>query len=170
MGHETQQLCSWMDLTWFGVKCEKAPCPEALSKTTVNLVADNQGRSTSQWPVVVILSMTLLDQKNTGVLSTYPPSLLIPNWSCLPFPLPSFLTTSTPHALSHVWLSVTPWTAVLQAPPSMEFLRQEYWSGLPFASPGDLPNLWMEPMSPALAGKFFITKPPGKLLHSLLTS
>ena len=89
------------DLTWFGVKCEKAPCPEALSKTIVNLVADNQGRSTSQLPVVVILSMTLLDQKNTGVISTYPPSLLIPNWSCLPFPLPSFLITSTPHALSH---------------------------------------------------------------------
>ena len=54
----------------------------------------------------------------------------------------------------------TPWTAVHQAPLPMEFSRQEYWSGLPFPSPGDLPGI--EPVSPALAGRFFITEPPGK--------
>ena len=43
-----------------------------------------------------------------------------------------------------------------QAPLSMEFSRQEYWSWLPFPSPGDLPNPWIEPGSPALAGRFFI--------------
>ena len=42
--------------------------------------------------------------------------------------------------LSRVWLFATPWTAACQAPQSMEFSRQEYWSGLPFPSPGDLPN------------------------------
>ena len=44
----------------------------------------------------------------------------------------------------------------------MGFPRQEYWSGLPFPPPGDLLNLGMEPMSPALAGEFFTTEPPGK--------
>ena len=43
-----------------------------------------------------------------------------------------------------------PWTVAHQAPLSMGFLRQEYWSGLPFPSPGDLPNLGIEPWSPAL--------------------
>ena len=43
----------------------------------------------------------------------------------------------------------------------MEFSRQEYWSGLPFPPPGDLPDPGIEPVSPALAGGFFITKPPG---------
>ena len=47
--------------------------------------------------------------------------------------------------LSHVWLFVTPWTVAYQAPPSMEFSRQEYWSGLPCPSPGDLPNPGIEP-------------------------
>ena len=46
-------------------------------------------------------------------------------------------------------LSAIPWTRVRQAPLSVEFFRQEYWSGLPFPSPGDLPNLGIEPASPA---------------------
>ena len=49
-----------------------------------------------------------------------------------------------------------------QAPLSMEFLRQEYWSGLLFPSPGDLPDPGTEPTSPALAGGFFTTEPPEK--------
>ena len=50
-----------------------------------------------------------------------------------------------------------------QAPLSVGFPRQEYWGGLPFSSPGDLPNPGIEPVSPALAGIFFTTEPPGKL-------
>ena len=46
-------------------------------------------------------------------------------------------------SLGCVPLSVTPWTVAYQAPPSMEFSRQEYWSGLPFPSPGDLHYIWM---------------------------
>ena len=57
---------------------------------------------------------------------------------------------------------VTPWTAALQAPLSMEFTRQEYWSGLPFPSPGNLPDPGIEPVSPALAGRFFTAEPPRK--------
>ena len=53
-------------------------------------------------------------------------------------------------SLSHVQLFATPWTVAYQAPPSMGFFRQEYWSGLPFPSPRDLPNPEIEPRSPAL--------------------
>ena len=59
--------------------------------------------------------------------------------------------------------SVTPWTIARQAPLSMGFPRQEYWSGLPFPSPGALPDPRAEPTSSALAGGFFITAPPGNI-------
>ena len=49
-----------------------------------------------------------------------------------------------------------------QAPLSMEFSREEHWSGVPFPSPGDLPNTGIEPRSLELAGRFFTTEPPGK--------
>ena len=62
--------------------------------------------------------------------------------------------------------SIIPWTAACQAPPSMGFSRQEYWSGLPFPSPGDLPDPGIKPMAPALAGRFFNTEPPGKPIVS----
>ena len=59
---------------------------------------------------------------------------------------------------SVVFDSATPWTVACQAPLSMGLSQQEYWSGLSFPSPGDLPNLGIEPASPvapALAGRFF---------------
>ena len=65
-------------------------------------------------------------------------------------------------SLSRVGLFETPWTVGHQAPPSVGFPRQEYVSGVPFPSPGDLLNPWTEPTSPALAGRFFTTEPPGK--------
>ena len=63
-------------------------------------------------------------------------------------------------SLSRVQLFATPWTVACQAPLSMEFSRQEYWSGLPFPTPWDIPDPGIEPASPALAGGFFATKPP----------
>ena len=65
-------------------------------------------------------------------------------------------------SLSRVQVFVTPWTIAHQAPLSMEFSRQEYWSGLPFPSAEDLlyPGIKLGP--PALASKFFTTEPPGK--------
>ena len=62
--------------------------------------------------------------------------------------------------LSHVHLFATPWTVARQAPLSMGFSREEYWSGLPCPPPGDLPDPGIEPkslMSPALAGGFLTT-------------
>ena len=64
--------------------------------------------------------------------------------------------------LSLVRLFATPWTVAHQAPLSMGFSRQEYWSGLPFPSPGDLPNPGMEPRSPALRADALTSEPPGK--------
>ena len=61
-------------------------------------------------------------------------------------------------------LFVTSWTAARQAPLSMGFPREEYRSGLPCPPPGDLPDSGIEPMTPALAGRFFTTEPLGKPL------
>ena len=60
-------------------------------------------------------------------------------------------------SLSCVRLFATPWTVAHQAPLCMGFSRQEHWSGLPFPSPGDLPDPGIEPSSFALAGRFFTT-------------
>ena len=64
--------------------------------------------------------------------------------------------------LSRVRLFATPWTVAQQAPPSMGFSRQEYWSGLPFPSPGDLYNPGIEPRSPTLQADALTSEPPGK--------
>ena len=69
-------------------------------------------------------------------------------------------------SLSRVQLFMTPWTVVHQAPPSMGFSRQEYWSGLPFISPGDLPDPGMGPRSPALQADALTSEPPGLPLGS----
>ena len=63
---------------------------------------------------------------------------------------------------SCVQLFVISWTVACQAPQPMEFSRQEYWGGLPFPTPGDLPDPGIKPVSPALADGFFTTVPPGK--------
>ena len=65
---------------------------------------------------------------------------------------------------------MNPWTVVHQAPLSMGFSRQEYWSNLPFPSPRDLPNPGIKPTSLALAGGFFTTVPPGKPLKFIWAS
>ena len=64
---------------------------------------------------------------------------------------------------------MTSWTVACQAPLYMKFSRQEYWNGLPFPSPGDLFNPGIEPTSPALAGRFFTSEPPGESLVSVNT-
>ena len=73
-------------------------------------------------------------------------------------------------ACSVVSDSTTPCTGACPAPLSMEFSRQESWSGLPFPTPEDLPDPGMEPVSPALAGRCFTTEPPGGWGQLLKTS
>ena len=64
-------------------------------------------------------------------------------------------------ALSHIRLFATPWSVAHQAPPSMEFSKQEYWSGLPLPSPEDLPDPGIKPVSPALWADTLLSEPPG---------
>ena len=71
-----------------------------------------------------------------------------------------------PFHCSVMFDSGTPRTVAHQAPLSMGFPRQEYWSGFPFPPPGDLPNTGMEPTPTALAGEFFITEAPWKEKNS----
>ena len=66
------------------------------------------------------------------------------------------------------WLFAIPWTVACQAPLSMEFSRQEYWSGLPFPSPGDLPYPGIKHRSSALQSNSLPSKPPGKPLSSAI--
>ena len=65
-------------------------------------------------------------------------------------------------SLSCVRLFATPWTVAHKAPPSMGFSRQEYWSGLPFPFPGDLPNPGIEPRSSSLQADALTSEPPGR--------
>ena len=81
----------------------------------------------------------------------------------------SFMRSSSPGTVKfwqsfmltpdHVWLSATLWTVAYQALPSMGFSRQEYWSGLPFPSPGDLPNPGIEPWSSTLQADALTSEP-----------
>ena len=72
------------------------------------------------------------------------------------------------YASSHVRLFATPWTVAYQALPSLGFSKQEYWSGLPFPSPGDLPNPGIEPGSPILQADALPSEPLGKSIIVLL--
>ena len=72
-------------------------------------------------------------------------------------------------SLSRVRLSATPWTVAYQAPPSMELSKQVYWSGLPFPSPGDLPDPEIESRSPALQADALPSEPPGKPVRARLS-
>ena len=90
---------------------------------------------------------------------TYPPIWCTKKYSPLYYICPKPIEVKL---LSHVRIFATPWTVVYQAPPSMGFSRQGYWSGLPFPSPEDLPDPGMKPRSPALQAETLPSEPPGK--------
>ena len=76
-----------------------------------------------------------------------------------------FIDLSKVKSLSLVRLFATPWTVAYQAPLSMGFSRQEYWSGLPFPSPEDLPDPGIKPQPPALQTDTLLSEPPGKPIN-----
>ena len=78
-----------------------------------------------------------------------------------------FLGFTHVKSLSRVQLFVTPWTVAYQEPPSMGFSRQEYWSGLPFPSPGALPDPGIQPRSPAFQADALTSESPGKQVHNI---
>ena len=67
-------------------------------------------------------------------------------------------------SLSHVWFFETLWTVAYQAPPSVGFSRQDYWSGLSFPSPGELPDPGIESESPALQTDALPSEPPNETI------
>ena len=73
-----------------------------------------------------------------------------------------FIFLAVVKLLSHVRFFVTPWTIICQAPPPMGFSKQEYWSGLPFPSPGDLADPGIEPGSPTQQADSLLSELPGK--------
>ena len=74
----------------------------------------------------------------------------------------AILKWSEVKSFSRVRLFATPWPVAYQVPPSMGFSRQEYWNGLPFPSPGDLPDPGIEPRSPTFQAEALTSEPPGK--------
>ena len=83
--------------------------------------------------------------------------------SCALHPICEYSISKKVKSLRCVRLFATPWTVARQAPLSMGFSRQEYWSGLLFPSPGDLPNPGIKPWSLALQANALSSEPPGKL-------
>ena len=97
------------------------------------------------------------------------------NWACMhakPVSVKSklYLKWNEVKSLNRVWLFATPWTVARRALLSMGFSRQEYWSGLPFPSPGDLPDPGIEPKSPTLEADALTSEPPGKLYLAVLNT
>ena len=103
-----------------------------------------------------------------------------PSFQCWGYILSGIFCTHThPHTHTHIHICIhsevvllscvrlfaIPWTVAYQAPPSMEFSRQEYWSGLPFPSPGDLPDPGIEPRSPTLQADTLPSELPGKHIY-----
>ena len=129
-----------------------------------------------RYVTVIIKSLTLQRQSPTEEEIKYIP----PKWLHLSFFL---FGEDSGDKFSDLWCSLYmncyclvckscitllwPYGLYLLSPLSMGFSRQEYLSGLPFPSPGDLPNPGTEPTSPALAGRFFTTEPPGKPLSPI---
>ena len=81
---------------------------------------------------------------------------------CFKFIMFIYVQVSEWKLLSRVWLFAAPWTVARQAPLSLGFSRQEYWSGLQCPSPGDLPDPGIKPRSPALQVDSLPSEPPGK--------
>ena len=80
----------------------------------------------------------------------FPPSGSFGSYSEVSESITLFVVVVVVKSLSPIWFFATSWTVAHQGPLTMGFPRQEYWNGLPFPSPGDLPYLGIEPMSPAL--------------------
>ena len=86
---------------------------------------------------------------------------MIKRWAVIKSSFYTFIVCVLSH-FSRVWLVATPWTVAHQASLSRGFSRQEYWNGLLFPSPGDLPDPGIDPGSPALQEDSLLSEPPGQ--------
>ena len=143
---------------------ESEPLPPAQGSVTGQIPLVNQGISGPQWTLLKCL-ITLPVQNVWRILHKDEAYIQFCVCVCV-------CARVCTQSLSRVWLFATLWTVARQAPLSMGFSRQEYWRGLPFPPPGDLPSPGIEPAfpaSPASASWFFTTEPPGKPQHPAST-
>ena len=129
----------------------------AQSLSRILSLCDPMDCSTPGFPVhhrVPELAQTQVHWVGDVILPSHPLSS--------PSPPKPFKAKLKVKSLSRVRFFATPQTVAYQAPPSMGFSRQEYWSGLPFPSPEDLPNPGIEPGSPTLQADTLPSEPPGK--------
>ena len=108
-------------------------------------------------------SFFLYDLKLTGITASWkhPHQFQSLNLSFLRSNINLVIEKSVLCSLSCVWLSAAPWTVACKAPLTMEFSRQEYWSGWPLPSPGDFPDPGTEPGSPVLQADSLSSESPG---------
>ena len=126
--------------------------PRPLSDPAASRVTGSVSQCSSQGlPLLVKFILTgCFREQNVPILSSLLHSQVLQNVKCV------LLVTQSRSTF------VTPWTVARQAPLSVGFSRQKYGSGLPFPSPGDLPDLGIEPVCLALASRFFTAELPGK--------
>ena len=145
--------------------------PEVVAEMVIHHALESSISSSGLLEIVSAVR-TLLQ----GIFPTQgsnPHLLHFPHWQAGSLPVAPRGRPKNPlvKSLSHVCLFASPWTIAYQAPPSMGFSRQEYWSGLPFPSPGDLPDPGIESTSltsPALAGRFFSSSATALILPEIL--
>ena len=147
------------------------PCLLTVSVVAFPELSLSINRSLKQlgYPFRLPLMHKSLNLGDPGVLLASLSQLYLLNFSMLFLPLlfPFLIFVKVWSAQSCLMLC-NPWTAAHQAPLSMGFPRQEYWSGLPFPSPGYLPNPGIEPRSPTLQAVSLLSKPRGKPTARLL--
>ena len=140
---------NWKDVQILMCECQVPPKGSWLLGKMVDSKIGAEG--VQEQCALVLKSKEGLREQWGYVKRTEEPAWRGSHWSSEPVKLPN-----------HVQLFATPWTIASQAPPSMEFSRQAYWSGLPFPSPGDLPHPGIEPRSPTLQADALLSEPPGK--------
>ena len=138
MGSQKSDRTEWLNNN-------QPPCPTILNTIALHCNCYNKMQ------IIHVCTTCIQQYKQTNVIKY---------WQ-------SLAAAAAAKSLSCVWLLATPWTAAYQAPLSMVFSRQQYWSGLPFPSPGDLRNPGIEPRSPALQTDALPSEPPGKPKYSI---
>ena len=135
------------------ISCWEVPSKQLSQDFKVTISVRIQGRYKSNWKSTILVKVVdLLYIITLHIILKHTATLTVDR-------APSLVVVLS---LSHVRLFATPWTGTCQAPLSMGFSGQEYWNGLLFPSPEDLPNPGMEAVSPAWQADSFTAEPPGK--------
>ena len=169
---------SFISLLMSAVKLPACHVPWSLNTTSSKTCLERLWFILFSWSMLILppipsfsSMVTICLLKNCllyGLCSRVTPAFISDPWKQGPGYQQSWWSSTFPlwpsvcHLLSHVWFFATPWTVVHQAPLSTEFSRQGYWSGLPFPTPGELPDPEIKRGSPKLRAESLPSEPPGK--------